>query len=87
MKIEKSYITPKWLKIKGIYKANTNGSDKWKTGQSLKRSEYENEQGGELTLQELYDKLIQIDLLLEDNYPKMAKEVLEVLIEEVKHTL
>jgi len=37
--------------------------------------------------QELYDKLIQIDLLLEDNYPKMAKEILEILIEEVKHTL
>ena len=35
--------------------------------------------------QELYDKLIQIDLLLEDNYPKMAKELLEVLIEEVKY--
>jgi|TARA_Y100000114_G_scaffold69842_1_gene63951 hypothetical protein len=35
--------------------------------------------------QELYDKLIQINLLLEDNYPKMAKELLEVLIEEVKY--
>tara|TARA_B100000900_G_scaffold290846_1_gene249665 strand:+ start:144 stop:272 length:129 start_codon:yes stop_codon:yes gene_type:complete len=35
--------------------------------------------------QELYDKLMQIDLLLEDNYPKMAKELLEVLIEEVKY--
>tara|TARA_R110001592_G_scaffold363228_1_gene681918 strand:+ start:747 stop:869 length:123 start_codon:yes stop_codon:yes gene_type:complete len=37
--------------------------------------------------QELYDKLIQIDLLLEDNYSKMAKEILEVLIEEIKYTL
>ena len=37
--------------------------------------------------QELYDKLMQINLLLEDNYPKMAKEILEVLIEEVKYTL
>lgn len=37
--------------------------------------------------QELYDKLLQIDLLLEDNYPKMAKELLEVLIDEIKHTL
>jgi|TARA_R110000796_G_scaffold209057_1_gene325403 hypothetical protein len=37
--------------------------------------------------QELYDKLIQIDLLLEDKYPSLAKEVLEVLIEEIKHTL
>ena len=37
--------------------------------------------------QELYDKLMQINLLLEDNYPKMAKELLEVLIEEVKYTL
>jgi len=37
--------------------------------------------------QELYDKLMQIDLLLEDNYPKMAKELLEVLIEEVKYKL
>tara|TARA_Y100000592_G_C5273966_1_gene223186 strand:- start:292 stop:420 length:129 start_codon:yes stop_codon:yes gene_type:complete len=35
--------------------------------------------------QELYDRLMQIDLLLEDNYPKMAKELLEVLIEEVKY--
>ena len=35
--------------------------------------------------QELYDKLMQINLLLEDNYPKMAKELLEVLIEEVKY--
>tara|TARA_B100000282_G_scaffold86078_1_gene59974 strand:+ start:610 stop:735 length:126 start_codon:yes stop_codon:yes gene_type:complete len=35
--------------------------------------------------QELYDKLMQINLLLEDNYPKMAKELLEVLIEEIKY--
>ena len=35
--------------------------------------------------QELYDRLMQIDLLLEDNYPKMAKGLLEVLIEEVKY--
>tara|TARA_R100001460_G_scaffold70047_2_gene110661 strand:+ start:398 stop:520 length:123 start_codon:yes stop_codon:yes gene_type:complete len=40
-----------------------------------------------MSQQELYDKLMQIDLLLEDNYPKMAKEILEVLIEEVKYTL
>ena len=38
-----------------------------------------------MSQQELYDKLMQIDLLLEDNYPKMAKELLEVLIEEVKY--
>ena len=31
--------------------------DKWKSGLNLKRSGYEDEQGGELTLQELYDKL------------------------------
>lgn len=31
MKMQKSYITPKWLTIKGIYKANTNGSDKYGT--------------------------------------------------------
>ena len=31
MKMQKSYITPKWLKIKEIYKTNTNGSDKYGT--------------------------------------------------------
>ena len=31
--------------------------DKWISGLNLKRSGYEDEQGGELTLQELYDKL------------------------------
>jgi hypothetical protein len=31
--------------------------DKWKSGLNLKRSGYEDEQGGELTLQELFDKL------------------------------
>ena len=31
MKVQKSYITPKWIKIKGIYKTNTNGSDKYGT--------------------------------------------------------
>tara|TARA_B100001094_G_C18180988_1_gene800884 strand:+ start:405 stop:527 length:123 start_codon:yes stop_codon:yes gene_type:complete len=37
--------------------------------------------------QELYDRLIQIDLLLEDNYPLLAKEIVEELIEQVKYTL
>jgi len=31
--------------------------DKWKSGLNLKRSGYQDEKGGELTLQELYDKL------------------------------
>tara|TARA_R110001592_G_scaffold363228_1_gene681917 strand:+ start:358 stop:750 length:393 start_codon:yes stop_codon:yes gene_type:complete len=30
-KIQKSYVTPKWLNIKSIYKAGTNGSDKYGT--------------------------------------------------------
>jgi len=28
-KIEKSFLTPKWLKIKTMYEAGTNGSDKY----------------------------------------------------------
>ena len=35
--------------------------------------------------EELYDKLMQIDLLLEDNYPSLAKEIVEELIEKVKY--
>tara|TARA_B110000444_G_scaffold257672_2_gene296664 strand:- start:1108 stop:1509 length:402 start_codon:yes stop_codon:yes gene_type:complete len=31
MKVEKSYVTPKWLKIKEIYENGTNGSDKYGT--------------------------------------------------------
>ena len=30
-KIEKSFLTPKWLKIKAMYEAGTNGSDKYGT--------------------------------------------------------
>lgn len=30
-KIEKSIVTPKWLKIKEMYEAGTNGSDKYGT--------------------------------------------------------
>jgi|TARA_R110000796_G_scaffold209057_1_gene325402 hypothetical protein len=36
MKMQKSYVTPKWIKIKGIYKANTNGSDKYGTNFPIK---------------------------------------------------
>lgn len=39
--------------------------DKWKTGLSLKRSEYENEKGGEIPLKELYEDVSTIkDLML-----------------------
>ena len=31
MKVEKSYVTPKWLKIKEMYENGTNGSDKYGT--------------------------------------------------------
>tara|TARA_R110001606_G_scaffold32924_4_gene99082 strand:+ start:10376 stop:10795 length:420 start_codon:yes stop_codon:yes gene_type:complete len=31
MKVEKSYVAPKWLKIKEIYENGTNGSDKYGT--------------------------------------------------------
>tara|TARA_B110000444_G_scaffold257000_1_gene294564 strand:+ start:1196 stop:1597 length:402 start_codon:yes stop_codon:yes gene_type:complete len=31
MKVEKSYVTPKWLKIKEMYDNGTNGSDKYGT--------------------------------------------------------
>lgn len=31
MKVEKSYVTPKWLKIKEMYEKGTNGSDKYGT--------------------------------------------------------
>ena len=31
MKIEKSIVTPKWVKIKEMYQAGTNGSDKYGT--------------------------------------------------------
>jgi len=30
-KIEKSYVTPMWLKIKNMYESGTNGSDKYGT--------------------------------------------------------
>ena len=30
-KIEKSFLTPKWLKIKAMYESGTNGSDKYGT--------------------------------------------------------
>ena len=33
--------------------------------------------------EELYDKLMQIDLLLEDNYPSLAKEIVEELIKNL----
>ena len=35
-KIEKSVITPKWQKIKAMYQAGTNGSDKYGTNFPLK---------------------------------------------------
>ena len=35
-KVEKSVITPKWQKIKAMYKAGTNGSDKYGTNFPLK---------------------------------------------------
>lgn len=31
MKVEKSYVAPKWLKIKEMYENGTNGSDKYGT--------------------------------------------------------
>ena len=31
MKVKKSYVTPKWLKIKEMYEKGTNGSDKYGT--------------------------------------------------------
>ena len=33
--------------------------------------------------EELYDKLMQIDLLLEDNYTSLAKEIVAELIEKM----
>ena len=41
MKIEKSIVTPKWQKIKAMYEAGTNGSDKYGTNFPI---------GGELDL-------------------------------------
>ena len=35
-KVEKSVITPKWQKIKAMYQAGTNGSDKYGTNFPLK---------------------------------------------------
>ena len=35
-KINKSFLTPKWLKIKAMYEAGTNGSDKYGTNFEIK---------------------------------------------------
>ena len=80
MKIEKSIVTPKWLKIKSMYEQNTNGSDKYGTNFEI---------GGELdTLAlELVDMLGEItqqqgfDCIVEDVKMDLWKERVWSLIE------
>jgi len=36
MKVEKSFVTPKWLKIKAMYEAGTNGSSEYGTNFEIK---------------------------------------------------
>ena len=79
-KIEKSIVTPKWLKIKSMYEQNTNGSDKYGTNFEI---------GGELdTLAlELVDMLGEItqqqgfDCIVEDVKMDLWKERVWSLIE------
>lgn len=80
MKIEKSIVTPKWVKIKEMYQAGTNGSDKYGTNFPI---------GGELDILalELVDLLGEItqdwgwDCVVEDIKMDLWKERVWSLIE------
>lgn len=79
-KIEKSIVTPKWLKIKSMYEQDTNGSDKYGTNFKI---------GGKLDILalELVDMLGEItqqqgfDCVVEDVKMDLWKERVWSLIE------
>lgn len=79
-KIKKSIVTPKWVKIKEMYQAGTNGSDKYGTNFEV---------GGELDMlcQEFIDMMGEItrkvgwDCIIEDIKIDLWKERIWSLVE------
>lgn len=79
-KIKKSIVTPKWVKIKEMYQAGTNGSDKYGTNFEV---------GGELDMlcQEFIDMMGEItrkvgwDCVIEDIKIDLWKERIWSLVE------